>query len=96
MPSLSTALCLSQLLSTVTEKGGNPASYREQTGQSDTLSSFKSASLLLLSDADRRIFLPLASLAKRFLGQDWVTAAGEKERGNKFNEALQSLLRCGV
>lgn len=35
MPSLSTALCLSQLLSTVSEKGGNPAAYREQTGQSD-------------------------------------------------------------
>lgn len=36
MPSLGTALCLSQLLSTVTERGGNPAPYREQTGQSDT------------------------------------------------------------
>uniref|UniRef100_A0A8D0CT53 FA complementation group D2 n=1 Tax=Sander lucioperca TaxID=283035 RepID=A0A8D0CT53_SANLU len=65
MPSLSTALCLSQLLSTVSEKGGNPAAYREQT----------------------------ASLAKRFLSQDWVTASGEKERGNKFNEALHTLLR---
>ncbi|XP_035517616.1 Fanconi anemia group D2 protein [Morone saxatilis] len=64
MPNLSTALCLSQLLSTVTEKGGNPAIYREQT----------------------------ASLAKRFLSQDWVTANGEKERGNKFNEALHTLL----
>ncbi|TKS71673.1 Fanconi anemia group D2 protein [Collichthys lucidus] len=31
MPNLSTALCLSQLLSTVSEKGGNPAAYREQT-----------------------------------------------------------------
>uniref|UniRef100_A0A3B3UF77 FA complementation group D2 n=1 Tax=Poecilia latipinna TaxID=48699 RepID=A0A3B3UF77_9TELE len=31
MPSLSTALCLSQLLSTVSEKGGNPGAYREQT-----------------------------------------------------------------
>ncbi|XP_056293629.1 Fanconi anemia group D2 protein isoform X2 [Pseudoliparis swirei] len=65
MPSLSTALCLSQLLSTVSEKGGNSASYREQT----------------------------ASLAKRFLSQDWVTASGQKERGNKFNEALHTLLR---
>ncbi|XP_037639089.1 Fanconi anemia group D2 protein [Sebastes umbrosus] len=65
LPSLSTALCLSQLLSTVSEKGGNPAAYREQT----------------------------ASLAKRFLSQDWVTASGEKERGNKFNEALHTLLR---
>ncbi|XP_070758514.1 Fanconi anemia group D2 protein [Enoplosus armatus] len=65
MPSLSTALCLSQLLSTVSERGGNPAAYREQT----------------------------ASLAKRFLSQDWVTASGEKERGNKFNEALHTLLR---
>lgn len=37
MPSLSTALCLSQLLSTVSEKGGNPAAYREQTGQTDML-----------------------------------------------------------
>uniref|UniRef100_A0A8C4HM63 FA complementation group D2 n=1 Tax=Dicentrarchus labrax TaxID=13489 RepID=A0A8C4HM63_DICLA len=64
MPNLSTALCLSQLLSTVTEKEGNPAIYREQT----------------------------ASLAKCFLSQDWVTANGEKERGNKFNEALHTLL----
>ncbi|XP_037535796.1 Fanconi anemia group D2 protein [Nematolebias whitei] len=31
MPSLSTALSLSQLLSTVAEKRGNPAAYREQT-----------------------------------------------------------------
>ncbi|CAN9511696.1 unnamed protein product [Ophioblennius macclurei] len=30
-PSLSTALCLSQLLSTVSEKGGNSSAYREQT-----------------------------------------------------------------
>ncbi|XP_068568031.1 Fanconi anemia group D2 protein isoform X2 [Cebidichthys violaceus] len=65
MPSLSSALCLSQLLSTVSEKGGNPAAYREET----------------------------ASLAKRFLRQDWVTASGVKERGNKFNEALHTLLR---
>ncbi|XP_020497744.2 Fanconi anemia group D2 protein isoform X1 [Labrus bergylta] len=65
MPSLTTALCLSQLLSTVSEKGGNPAANREQT----------------------------ASLAKRFLSQEWVTASGEKERGIKFNEALHTLLR---
>uniref|UniRef100_A0A7N6BNM3 FA complementation group D2 n=1 Tax=Anabas testudineus TaxID=64144 RepID=A0A7N6BNM3_ANATE len=64
MPSLSTALCLSQLLATVSEKGGNSAAYREQT----------------------------ASLAKGFLSQSWVTASGEKERGNKFNEALHALL----
>ncbi|XP_040889830.1 Fanconi anemia group D2 protein isoform X2 [Toxotes jaculatrix] len=64
MPNLSTALCLSQLVCTLSEKGGNPAAYREQT----------------------------ASLAKRFLSQDWVTANGEKERGNKFNEALHTLL----
>ncbi|CAJ1051008.1 Fanconi anemia group D2 protein [Xyrichtys novacula] len=64
MPSLSTALCLSQLLFTVSEKGGNPAAYREQT----------------------------ASVAKGFLSQEWVTASGEKERGNKFNEALYTLL----
>ncbi|XP_073324559.1 Fanconi anemia group D2 protein [Pagrus major] len=64
VPCLSTALCLSQLLSTVSEKGGNPAAYREQT----------------------------ASLAKRFLSQEWVTASGEKERGSKFNETLHSVL----
>uniref|UniRef100_A0A8D2ZEY8 FA complementation group D2 n=1 Tax=Scophthalmus maximus TaxID=52904 RepID=A0A8D2ZEY8_SCOMX len=64
MPSLSTALCLSQLLSTVSEKGGNPSTYREQTGLT----------------------------SKRFLSQDWLTARGEKERGNKFNEALHTLL----
>ncbi|XP_058488047.1 Fanconi anemia group D2 protein [Solea solea] len=64
MPSLSTALCLTRLLSTVSEKGGNPAAFREQT----------------------------ASLVKRFLSQDWVTASGEKERGSKFNETLHTLL----
>ncbi|KAM7402059.1 hypothetical protein PAMP_017329 [Pampus punctatissimus] len=64
MPSLSTALCLSQLLCTVSERGGKPAAYREQT----------------------------ASLARRFLSQEWLTASGEKERGNKFNEALHTLL----
>lgn len=31
IPDLSTALCLSQLLSTVSERGGNSAAYREQT-----------------------------------------------------------------
>lgn len=31
MPSLSTALCLTQLLSTVSEKGGNSAAFREKT-----------------------------------------------------------------
>ncbi|XP_026163861.1 Fanconi anemia group D2 protein [Mastacembelus armatus] len=64
MPNLSTALCLSQLLCTVSERGGNPAAYRQQ----------------------------IASLAKHFLSQNWVTANGEKERGNKFNEALHTLL----
>lgn len=37
--------------------------------------------------------ISVASLAKHFLSQDWVTANGEKERGSKFNEALYSLLR---
>nr|XP_054605115.1 Fanconi anemia group D2 protein isoform X1 [Nothobranchius furzeri] len=64
MPSLSTALCLSQLLSTVSERGGDPAAYRQQ----------------------------MASLAHGFLTQIWVTATGERERGNKFNEALHALL----
>uniref|UniRef100_A0A8C7Y231 FA complementation group D2 n=1 Tax=Oryzias sinensis TaxID=183150 RepID=A0A8C7Y231_9TELE len=64
MPSLNTALCLSQLLSTVAERGGNAAAHRDQT----------------------------ASLARHFLSQVWVTASGERERGNKFNEALHALL----
>uniref|UniRef100_A0A8C1GME2 FA complementation group D2 n=1 Tax=Cyprinus carpio TaxID=7962 RepID=A0A8C1GME2_CYPCA len=33
-----------------------------------------------------------ATLTKRFLCQEWVTASGEKERGNKYNDALQTLL----
>uniref|UniRef100_A0A3B3DEB8 FA complementation group D2 n=1 Tax=Oryzias melastigma TaxID=30732 RepID=A0A3B3DEB8_ORYME len=37
MPSLNTALCLSQLLSTVSEKGGNAAAHRDQTGQTDII-----------------------------------------------------------
>ncbi|XP_053725333.1 Fanconi anemia group D2 protein isoform X2 [Synchiropus splendidus] len=64
IPNLSTAVCLSQLLSTVSEKGGSPASFR----------------------------LQLASLAQSFLSQAWVTPSGEKERGNKFNEALHAVL----
>lgn len=40
VPSLSTALCLCQLLSTVSEKGGNPAAFREQMGQSRASSHF--------------------------------------------------------
>ncbi|KAI4901467.1 hypothetical protein NFI96_014945, partial [Prochilodus magdalenae] len=33
-----------------------------------------------------------ASLAKHFLCQEWVTVSGSKERGNKHNDALSSLL----
>ncbi|XP_028261743.1 Fanconi anemia group D2 protein isoform X2 [Parambassis ranga] len=64
MPSLGTALCFTQLLSNVSEKGGSSAAYREK----------------------------ITSLAQRFLSQEWVTASGERERGNKFNEALHTLL----
>ncbi|XP_069563483.1 Fanconi anemia group D2 protein [Brachyistius frenatus] len=64
MPSLSAALSLSQLLSTVAERGGDAAAFRDHT----------------------------ASLARRFLSQQWVTAVGERERGSKFNEALHTLL----
>ncbi|CAL8338893.1 unnamed protein product [Merluccius merluccius] len=64
MPTLSTALCLSQLLSTVSERAGHTAAYREEE----------------------------AALARRFLCQEWVTAAGEREKGSKFNEGLQTLL----
>uniref|UniRef100_A0A3B3ZMP0 Uncharacterized protein n=1 Tax=Periophthalmus magnuspinnatus TaxID=409849 RepID=A0A3B3ZMP0_9GOBI len=63
-PSLSTALCLIQLLTTVSGKGGHTATYRKEK----------------------------ASLARRFLNQEWVTAAGERERGTKFNETLHTLL----
>lgn len=34
----------------------------------------------------------ITSLTKHFLCQEWVTASGEKERGNKYNETLQTLL----
>lgn len=45
VPNLSIALCLSQLLSTVSEKGGNPAAYREQTGWANTMPHFNSLEL---------------------------------------------------
>ncbi|KAA0722888.1 Fanconi anemia group D2 protein [Triplophysa tibetana] len=65
LPSLNTALCLTQLLIVLTQFGGsNHRAYREQ----------------------------ISSLAKHFLCQEWVTASGERERGNKYNEALQTLL----
>uniref|UniRef100_A0A8C7G7X6 FA complementation group D2 n=1 Tax=Oncorhynchus kisutch TaxID=8019 RepID=A0A8C7G7X6_ONCKI len=62
VPSLSIALCLSQLLSTVADRGGH------QNG------------------------LPLATLARRFLCQEWVTTSGDREKGPKHNETLQTLL----
>nr|XP_015202792.1 PREDICTED: Fanconi anemia group D2 protein [Lepisosteus oculatus] len=34
----------------------------------------------------------LASLARRFLCQEWVLPSGERERGNKHNDTLQTLL----
>uniref|UniRef100_A0A672Q6K7 Fanconi anemia group D2 protein-like n=1 Tax=Sinocyclocheilus grahami TaxID=75366 RepID=A0A672Q6K7_SINGR len=65
VPSLNTALCLTQLLIVLSQYGGsNHRTYREQ----------------------------ITSLARRFLCQEWVTASGEKERGNKYNDALQTLL----
>nr|XP_055029722.1 Fanconi anemia group D2 protein isoform X2 [Misgurnus anguillicaudatus] len=65
LPSLTTALCLTQLLIVLAQFGGsNHRTYREQ----------------------------ISSLARHFLCQEWVTASGERERGNKYNEALQTLL----
>ncbi|XP_076125182.1 Fanconi anemia group D2 protein [Alosa pseudoharengus] len=66
VPSLSTALCLTQLLTVVARCAGGAcqSAFREQT----------------------------ASLARGFLCQEWVSAGGEKERGNKHNDTLHSLL----
>ncbi|XP_028854111.1 Fanconi anemia group D2 protein [Denticeps clupeoides] len=65
IPSLSTALVLTQLLTILAQVAGSTqSSYREQT----------------------------ATLARQFLCQEWVTASGEKERGNKHNDTLHSLL----
>uniref|UniRef100_A0A672LRP3 Fanconi anemia group D2 protein-like n=1 Tax=Sinocyclocheilus grahami TaxID=75366 RepID=A0A672LRP3_SINGR len=65
VPSLNTALCLTQLLIVLSQYGGsNHRTYREQ----------------------------ITSLTRHFLCQEWVTASGEKERGNKYNDALQTLL----
>uniref|UniRef100_W5UA37 Fanconi anemia group D2 protein n=1 Tax=Ictalurus punctatus TaxID=7998 RepID=W5UA37_ICTPU len=65
VPSLNTALILTQLLIVLSQYGRSSHSfYREHT----------------------------ASLAKHFLCQEWVTGSGGKERGNKHNDALQSLL----
>uniref|UniRef100_A0A671Q8N1 FA complementation group D2 n=1 Tax=Sinocyclocheilus anshuiensis TaxID=1608454 RepID=A0A671Q8N1_9TELE len=62
VPSLNTALCLTQLLIVLSQYGGsNHRTYREQ-------------------------------ISAHFLCQEWVTASGEKERGNKYNDALQTLL----
>uniref|UniRef100_A0A8C8F8G1 FA complementation group D2 n=1 Tax=Oncorhynchus tshawytscha TaxID=74940 RepID=A0A8C8F8G1_ONCTS len=58
VPSLSIALCLSQLLSTFSIERS----------------------------------LPLATLARRFLCQEWVTTSGDREKGPKHNETLQTLL----
>ncbi|KAF4079161.1 hypothetical protein AMELA_G00189910 [Ameiurus melas] len=66
VPSLNTALILTQLLIVLSQYGRSSHSfYREHA----------------------------ASLAKHFLCQEWVTGSGGKERGNKHNDALQSLLR---
>uniref|UniRef100_A0A674BZ00 FA complementation group D2 n=1 Tax=Salmo trutta TaxID=8032 RepID=A0A674BZ00_SALTR len=58
VPSLSIALCLSQLLSTFSIERS----------------------------------LPLATLARRFLCQEWRTTSGDREKGPKHNETLQTLL----
>lgn len=60
IPSLSTALCLSQLLSTMSEKGGNPAAYREQTGQCDAFPHLHWLTYYPVCDCDDDwlIFLP--------------------------------------
>uniref|UniRef100_A0A674BXV8 FA complementation group D2 n=1 Tax=Salmo trutta TaxID=8032 RepID=A0A674BXV8_SALTR len=36
--------------------------------------------------------LPLATLARRFLCQEWRTTSGDREKGPKHNETLQTLL----
>ncbi|XP_036387647.1 Fanconi anemia group D2 protein [Megalops cyprinoides] len=65
LPSLSTALCLTQLLIAVAERGAaNRMAYREK----------------------------IASLSRHFLCQEWVMPGGEKERGSKHNDTLQTLL----
>ncbi|XP_031424301.1 Fanconi anemia group D2 protein [Clupea harengus] len=65
VPSLSTALCLTQLLTVLAQHAGaNQAAFRAQT----------------------------ASLARGFLCQEWISPSGERERGNKHNDTLQSLL----
>ncbi|XP_072540677.1 Fanconi anemia group D2 protein [Salminus brasiliensis] len=65
VPSLSTALCLTQLLTVIRQFGGsNHSFYREH----------------------------IASLTRHFLCQEWVAVNGVKERGNKHNDTLHSLL----
>ncbi|KAL2091556.1 hypothetical protein ACEWY4_013819 [Coilia grayii] len=65
IPSLSTALCLTQLLTVLAPCAGpNHTALRGQ----------------------------IASLARQFLCQEWVSASGGRERGNKYNDTLQSLL----
>uniref|UniRef100_A0A8C9VSW2 FA complementation group D2 n=1 Tax=Scleropages formosus TaxID=113540 RepID=A0A8C9VSW2_SCLFO len=65
VPSLSSALSLTQLLIVVSEgRTANQTAFREH----------------------------IASLARRFLCQEWVTPTGERERGVKHNEALQAVL----
>ncbi|KAF5909350.1 Fanconi anemia group D2 protein, partial [Clarias magur] len=65
VPSLSTALILTQLLMVLSQYGRSGQSfYREH----------------------------IVSVSKHFLCQEWVTGGGTKERGNKYNDALQTLL----
>ncbi|XP_053355584.1 Fanconi anemia group D2 protein [Clarias gariepinus] len=65
VPSLSTALILTQLLIVLSQYGRSGQSfYREH----------------------------IVSVSKHFLCQEWVTGGGTRERGNKYNDALQTLL----
>uniref|UniRef100_A0A8C1Z2Y1 FA complementation group D2 n=1 Tax=Cyprinus carpio TaxID=7962 RepID=A0A8C1Z2Y1_CYPCA len=51
--------------------------------------------LIVLSQyggSNHRTYREQISAFPRFLCQEWVTASGEKERGNKYNDALQTLL----
>uniref|UniRef100_A0A671Q8B5 FA complementation group D2 n=1 Tax=Sinocyclocheilus anshuiensis TaxID=1608454 RepID=A0A671Q8B5_9TELE len=86
VPSLNTALCLTQLLIVLSQYGGsNHRTYREQI----------SAFLVLYAQGLKLTPANTPNAGKNqlhFLCQEWVTASGEKERGNKYNDALQTLL----
>ncbi|CAJ0925429.1 unnamed protein product [Ranitomeya imitator] len=88
VPTFSAALSLVQLLVTLVEKA-DAAPYGSRIGRSPT---YSFNHFLVMEKTVTFLPLETASVAGGFLSQSWIQPGGERERGIRFNETLQSLL----